>query len=170
MGFNGPQSPLLIGSLTASNSATISFTNISPGYSSYFLLVSNVVPITAGDNLQMLVNTGSGYIVTNYLSGVNRIAYNATSITNTHSTTAFLLSGPISTSVNYYAKFRMYNASNGQPVSIVGLCSYQDNASGVMVGGMIAGTNTATNITAIQFACSTGNISSGVFSLYATYS
>lgn len=167
MSYNGPYPLILLSSQNASSSASISFASqIISTYSSYLVVFSNVIPATAGAALQMQVNTGSGYISSNYQSGINRNVYNSTTVTNTNSTSSFLLSGPLSTTAGASGYFDIFNATNGDEVMIAGQVSMIDNATSNLFISLIGGYNTATNITAIQFAMSSGNISSGTFSLF----
>ena len=164
---------VLLSTQTASSSATINFTStITNTYNDYLLIFNNVYPATNGQSLSLAfsVNNGSTYIATNYQSGTNRLDYNSATITNANSTTDIRLSYGISSTTTNAAGngfVWLYNMQNsGQPV-VGGLYSGFTNTTSVMSNTTIQGWNTAnTNINAIRLNFSSGNISTGTFSLY----
>lgn len=166
MSYNGPYPMLLLKTLVASNSATLDFTQFSTRFSSYLFICSKLNPQTNGAVFQCLVNTGSGYIVTNYQSGMLRFAYNSATPNNSNSTTAIILSGPQNNSNSCSAFINVFNVTNGSPICMSGNYVGGDSSLATTAFGEFGATNTATNITAIRFLFSTGNIVSGHISLY----
>lgn len=155
----------LISSQTASNSATISFTGLSAA--GYLLVLTGVQPVTNTASLRMVVssNNGSSYANTGYLGNTNYSAYNLATILNTNSTTFFPISGPVSSSGIYSSTFSILNINVGNGTIIGGNASWNDTTLVTAGVGYIGGIGpTGTN--AIQFAFSSGNINSGVFSIY----
>ena len=159
--------------LSASNSASISFTSlITSAYNSYLLTYYNVFPITntAGLNMQISTNNGSSYIATNYLSGLNRIPYNSATAANANSTTAYIITpGLSSTTTNSPGNgyVILQNMMNSAIPSCGGAGTGYSTASAAFTQFTVGSTNTAnTNANAIQLAMNSGNISSGVFTLY----
>lgn len=163
---------VLLSSQTASNTASISFVSfITSTYNNYLFLFSNVVPITnaAFLSMQLSTNNGSTYISTNYLSGNNRIAYNASTLANLTSTTTIRATYQLSSTSsdgNGNAYFFLYNFTNGQIPVINGVQSGYSNIDSTLGYNAVVSQNTATNINAFQVAMSSGNISTGTFSLF----
>jgi hypothetical protein len=163
---------VLIQSLNASSSATISFTTgITSTYTSYLFVFSALLPATntATFGFQVSTNGGSSYISSGYSSGINYNNYNSASFTNANSTTNAVLTGPLSTTSGYgfSGYLNCYNISNGDNVSFAGLGSFYGSSSGQ--GTMVtygAGAGTTTDVTAFQFSMSSGNIASGTISLF----
>lgn len=154
---------------TASNQATVSFTSgITSTYSVYVVFLSNIIPIDAAPILSMQASTngGSSYLNTNYQSGLNYIAYNSATWGNVNITTGFYVSSSssgaaagISGSLYLYGlpttNYKFLIGSVNSSISAVNYCL---QSNGVQT--------TSSAVNAIQFSFSTGNISSGVFSLY----
>lgn len=169
-------SMVLLSEQTASNSATLSFTNMT-GYDNYRLLIGGMQPVTNGANLICRVseNNGSTYIsTTNYESaGVILIPGGTTgSSGNTGETALFLtaaapISNNVSLGLNGSADF--YNMASSSIVKSVNIdMSFFRSADNAMlvVRGATCYTGDAAVLNAIQISCDTGNISAGKFSLY----
>lgn len=152
----------------ASNSATISFTStISNSYSTYVLNFSNVVPASSGANLQLVVSTnnGSSYASSSYTSGLWYFVYNSATVNKSNSTTAVVLSGANTTSQGCSGTLWMFNVQNGGQFMCTGEGCFTDTTPNINM--MFFGANqTDTSVNAIQLAMSSGNISSGSFTLY----
>jgi hypothetical protein len=167
MTYNGPYPLILLKTITVNSStASMDFSQFSSRFNNYLLVFSKMLPVTSGANLQMLVNTGGGFITSNYQSGVQRSAYNSATINNTNSTSAMLLTGPLGTTTSGAGYINLMNVTNGSQVTINGNFTSFDTALGTTAFGPFGGNNTAANITQIRFQMNTGNILQGLVSLY----
>lgn len=158
-----------IQSKTASNSATLDFTT-GFNYSAYYVVFSNIAPATAGAlfNMRYSTNGGSTYLATGYFSGNNSSLYNTTTMGNNNSTTGILLTPDISNVAGSTGNghVTINQISSGNPVA-VGQSAYFSNAGSNWGWGSFFGMNSsATTVNALRFLFSTGNISSGVVTLY----
>lgn len=162
--------------LTAANSATISFTsNINSTYVNYVVVLENVVPVTNAVQMNMLVSTngGSSYLNTGYLSQATTLFAGALGSTAGSITTSIALTTtthPLKNTAGagWSGQLNMYNVNGGTgncQVAIFG--SYIESSSGVTVAPVCSSAAPASSaINAIQFAMSSGNISTGNFTLY----
>jgi hypothetical protein len=136
------------------------------------MLISNVYPVTDNVNLNMLMSTnnGSSWIATNYKAGSVAFDYATGVGTSTNSTTLMPLGGNLS-NVTSDAPFSGYIDFYNFPLTpnnpeIKGAVNFTPSA-GSYVGADIIGTNTANvQINAVRFSMSSGNISSGTFTLF----
>ena len=171
MAYNSPQELALIQTLSASNSATISFTSgISSNFPSFVVKIRNYVPASNGSNLQMLWSTNGG---SSYLGGTSYLyasLLTATS-TNTHPAstgTAFFQLAPSVSSTAAQAlngELILHNMSDANLKNFMGTFEYESSGSAISYISVV-GSNGTTAINAIQFLSSTGNITSGTFDLY----
>jgi hypothetical protein len=162
---------VLISQQSASNIASISFTNLAT-YSVFMLLAEQARPITAGDNvlLQISTNNGSTYITSGYLSGFNATPYNSTSQTNTNLSSSFILAANVNNSgvpACIEGQYWLYSlaAPHGN-TCINGKCTF-NNASNIVNLGVSTGVNTnSSSVNAIKIFCTSSNLFTGVFTLY----
>lgn len=155
----------LIQTQNASNSATISFTNLL-GFSYFKVLFKGVIPATNGTFLQVVSSTngGSSYANSGYQSGVQVWNYDSGTITNYNLTTAFRMSGNTSNATGQTSGELYIPAS---ALSFNGSLNYYDSGAGKWSFAIFGGGNgAASTINAIRFLMASGNITSGVFSLY----
>src|SRR6185295_6269976 len=162
---------VLIQSQTASNSATLSFTTgITSTYTTYFFVVSNAVPVTDGQKLQLLFSTdgGSSYAATNYKAGINTfLNYNSATITNANTTTFIPVSESVSsTAPGASAQFYIYNVTNGNKPAWNGMFTLNYSVGPQTGFGFLGGTSTNTTVNAFRFQFGSGNISTGIFTLF----
>lgn len=164
---------VLIQSQNASNVASISFTTgITSTYKTYLFVMSNYSPVTSATALKLLVSTdtGSTYITSGYGGGTGGVNMGASgSFGGTGGQTAYLrISGQNSTTQPLSASnIWCYNISNGQQPIFTGYCVENFSTStGNMGLEMLASSNSNTTINAFQFIVTSGNISTGTFSLY----
>lgn len=157
---------VLISSQAASASASIIFTSIS-SYTNYLLVMNNVQPATNTAVLNMAVSQDNGatYLNTGYTSGILYNAYNSTTLTNSNSTTIFVLSGPQSSAGFFSCALSLHNVNLGDPCEISGIANWSDTTLATSAVGTIGGQSN-TGINAIKVLFSSGNITSGTFSLY----
>lgn len=166
------KSLVFISTQNATNSASINFTSaISASYSTYVLFYYNVYPVTDNVNLSLALSNDNGgtWIAADYLSGVNYYAYTATAFTNANATTFIPLGQGLSNSTsNVSSCGYIYFYNMNQAI----IPTVQSQNLGFVSGGTLnnfisGGTNTVSNtINAFQLLMSSGNISTGTFTLY----
>lgn len=154
---------ILLNTQTASNSANITFnsTYITSTYKTYVLVFDKIVAAT-GSTFKMLVSTdnGSTYKSTGYLSGNWFLSYNSATVQNQNATTFFQLwTGSVSSQNS--GTLWMYNFGQADLPAIQG-----DFWIGGTYWQKTVGNNSNTGINNIQLLFDSGNISSGIFSLY----
>ncbi len=169
MSYMYPKELNLIQKLTASSSATISFTSgINTNFPTYVVKIRNMIAATGASTLQMLYSTdgGSTYLSSNYYSTF--ISNNTASVV--HSGTG------ASAQFSIMLLCSSTNVLNGQIVlydlGVAKQMTYRCNFITVNSDGNIAMTNnggtqkSTTAINAVRFQMSSGNIASGDFYLY----
>ncbi len=171
-----PGAMVYLGTLTASNSATLDFTSISATYDDYIFEFENLLPATDNQVLQIRVGTGAGpsYQSANYV-GCMHIAYNGgpsntfpTDCVQFFSTASSLGVGNDST---YGASGRatLYNANSATLKTITGHAgALVASGTTTFANSTTAGTWTAGTdaITAVRFLFASGNITSGQIRCY----
>lgn len=162
-----------IQTIDASSSATISFTTgITNTYTNYLIVISNMVPQTTAKTFSMQVSSNGG------VSYLNSGYVTRTSVTNTSnvfgsssSTTTFILSITndvvASSTQPYCACIYLYDVSDGNVPTISGQGTYQSTAASSVDTCWFYGYGpTSTTVNALQFSMSSGNITTGKFTLY----
>lgn len=156
----------------ASNVPHVDFTSgISGTYNTYLFAISFVAPQTAGDNidLQFSSNGGSTWINSGYTAGCNyTTGYTSATLNNANSTSSFILT------VNNYqfpayggnGTIWLFDITSGNIPTINGFVSYTYSSAVQGAAAFSGGSCSTTNINAFRFIASTGNITSGSFSLY----
>jgi len=159
----------LISTLTASNSASLSWTGLS-GYNSYVLILKNIKTSTGVDNLSLVVGTGSTptYITSGYYYvGVG--ANNTTTIYDSSLSASYISidTGHVITStdgLNSYLSLTGFTADN---FALTGTATNYYN--GAQANSLVRGAGLPSNTTAktaIKINFLTANIGSGTASLY----
>lgn len=165
------QNPLFVfvQSQTASNSASLTFTNLNV-YSVYYVAIRGMGPAVVNTQLQMQVSIDNGatFVSVGYANGINYSSYNSATVNNINSTTYIPLSSNMYNSNTFVCNFFLYNTSIGNPVSLIGQGSWRDNALGTSTGSYIG--QGPTGVNAIRFIYSSGNIVTGTISLYGVTS
>ncbi len=155
---------------TASNSSSIIFTSfVSSAYSSYFVRISNVLPATNTRKLLMTVSTdnGSTYLNSNYLWTKSYSNSGGSGGGGSNSDTSFQFSDSTSSTLmgNYEIELLNLNDASNFPSYLSRFVGFDNNSNVLQFVGV--GTFAAShNVNAIKFAYDSGNITSGVFSLY----
>lgn len=158
MGLGGAM--VLLNTLTASNSATLSdTTSLTATYSSYKIVFENIVPVTNAQVFQVLVHSGGAFQTTNYLDKTaSATTYfniaNTTAVDNTagKGLSGFMfVSNPASTTTAKILNAQVTEYSAGALQGI--------NQGGVWNGGLGA-------VDGFQFAFASGNISTGIIKIY----
>lgn len=159
-----------LGQQNASSSSTISFTTgISSTYNTYKVVYSNVSAVTNAVNFicRISIDGGSSYIATNYFSGYRMGIYNSATFGNANTTTSFILAGTFTNTATDTGAGEVifYDFSSGARTK---MC-----ASGTLINtsnpyyGLATGSNTnTTQVNAVQFLMTSGNILTGKFTLY----
>ena len=162
---------VLLSSQDLSNQATCTFTSISAEapYFRYLIDFRNVSPATDGSILRMEMsnNNGSSWTVSGYQAGCNTNAYNSATVTNSNSTTAWLISAALDSSVSTSlcsGYIRIYLA-NGNHSNIVGESTFFENGGGITNFARFGGRSGATGANAFRLIMSAGNLT-GSFDLY----
>lgn len=162
-----PGTMVLLNTQTGSASGSLAFTStyITSTYNSYLIKLTNIVS-SASSQLQMTFSTdnGSNYLATNYLSGANSIDGSTTSWSNVNSTTFCALSATATTWLGFTGYIYINIPASASVFYTGKLAEYKSGtSSSTVVVGVNTGTTTVNNI---KFAFSSGNITSGTFSLY----
>lgn len=167
-----PGSMILLSTQTASSSSTISFTSfVSASYSSYVIIIKNLLPATNNTILRMLfsTNNGSTYLNSGYAwtQGYNTSGGLAGANGNS-SDTSFQIQDSLNNTIPSNFTFFLTNindASNPpQYLSQGSLIDQSGTTFSSMRGG--GGFTSASQINAVRFQMSSGNITSGTFKLY----
>lgn len=169
-----PGSWVLLGNLTASNSANISFTsNITTTYRNYAIILSSVVPVTNAVSLRLRVSTDGGatYLAAGYSS--NAIMNSGAGVASSTSTTELLLTRAATQLLNNTADnglsgvIYLHDLTVGVAPKISGEVNYLETSGGVLTMVNPSGRGPAALTgDALQFTMSSGNISTGNFKLY----
>lgn len=155
---------------TASGSTSLTFTSgITTTYNNYALLFTDLVPATNGDTIIIQISSDGGltYINSGYVSGINTLPYNGTTVTNANATTSFYAGTTLLNAVpglgGWVYLFNM--TKNGNVFST----AYTNGTATGPVPSMqlISGTY-ATNIivNALSISGAGGNLTSGTVSLF----
>jgi hypothetical protein len=161
---------VLIQSIAASSSATISFTTgITTTYNSYTFILSGVLPATSTAQLllQLSSNGGSSYISSGYNSGHFYSAYNSTTNNNVQATTSFFISPALATTGGYSGIINCYNVTSSLYPTQCSTATINSTALSTTAFGVGGGYYpTLVTVNAMQFSMSSGNIASGTFTLF----
>jgi hypothetical protein len=167
----------LLQTQTASNSANITFTStyITSTYNKYALVMNNVVPATNGVSMNMTVSVdnGSNYLATGYKAVINVFSESATAnaVSSTTLIPLTIISGNTlanTTGIGLMGTLYMTNWTSGTNYpEIHGNCAYLESSAANTLTGLWGGRAPTTSaINNIKIVMSSGNISTGTFSLY----
>jgi hypothetical protein len=167
--FVTPGSLIKLGTLTASNSATLAFTSsqLTSTYDHYLIVFSQIVNGTSavGFLMKFSTNNGGSYLTSSYQSASMRNAYTSTTFSNSSSTAQANI-GVLSNAT--YSGFLFLNRATGQDTSYVGRGFQYD--AGSPTNSYCYGRNNTNSVNNIQFSMSSGNIASGTITLYGIVS
>ena len=165
-----PMGMSLISTITASNNTNISFSGLS-NYDKYLLIVEDSIPATQYDRLKLQVGTGATptYITSNYnqgyLSGLSAAAAGQLTLQSNIQLNAFT-NAQNNTSVSGSSGVIWFTGFlGGRDLAVNGQFSQNGNSIEVDIFGGAASSN-STAKTAIKIFYTSGNVSSGIFSLY----
>jgi hypothetical protein len=160
--------PVLLNTLNASNSATLSdTTSLTSAYNEYELVFENIVPATVNTSLQFEVHSGGSFQATSYLTDTG---WFASAISNASNTTALILSRQATvqnSAPGVSGKLTIFTPSNTTaPKSMNGHFTYFDGTivNVVLCGGYWNGGNGA--VDGFEVLMSSGNITSGTIKVY----
>lgn len=164
---------VLIGTATASNSTSVSFTNIPTGYNQYIVVLNNIVPVTNATSLRCQIGEGATptYGTTGYVWQEFQFTSAGSGVGGSGSDSSFsFMTGSIINTASLGVSGQInFNAitTSGNSKTFTSSVYYRNTGPAditAMAGGVY---NTDTNVfTALQFTFNTGNISSGNFALY----
>jgi hypothetical protein len=168
-----------ISSVTASGSATVSFTDLTSAYMSYVVIMDSVAPATDDVYLQMRTSTNNG---SSYDSGAGNYAYAGASQESGGSSRTLLSSSatfmPLcyngaasgignNISENLSGFVQIFNPSRVAWCRIIGQSNWNMPDGTQFSNASFSGIRrTAADVDAIQFSMSSGNIATGTFTLY----
>lgn len=168
--------PIIVGvnpitSATASNSATLTFTNISAAFNILELELEGLVPVTTGTTLQMQFSTDNG---STWIAGTNNYYANSVNLSGATASaeggvnvTTMALSKASdvlnSAAVGLSGLVKLFNLASTAKVKAATWQTFYGSSSGgfaSVAGGGTAQTS-ATAINAVRLLFSSGNISTG---------
>ena len=163
---------VFLGTQTAANTASVSFTSLmSTTYSSYMVVIENIAPVTDGATFQWFVSTdnGSSYVTSSGAYSHRLMSWDGSSVTNSGSNSNTAVdtvvcgssTGETVSGTVYFtsASLSTYTQMSGQMETT--------STSGVRTGASISATRLASEVNnAIKFNFSSGNINTGTIHLY----
>jgi hypothetical protein len=165
-----PNSALLNTIVITASTSTASVsdtTSLTPAYSTYKLILINVIPATDSVSLELLVQSNSSFQTTGYIASAT---YVSTLLTVTTYIPCSFTAEAYNVAPGISGELTVYNPSNTtMPKMWTGNVSHID-AGGtsvmlpVLIGGMWNGGNTA--VTGFQLKWSSGNFTSGTIQVY----
>ena len=156
----------------ANNDASITFNNLSyeNPFRIYFITFRAVVPATDGATLRMECSNDNGatWFNTDYKSGINYSDYDTATMTNSNSTTNCVFTPPLDNGIstsggNGY--FYWFTRQANEPF-FFGQISCFNNTTNDVAFGTCGGKCGHTGVNAFKFFMSSGNITTGEFSIY----
>ena len=172
---SGQSGMTLLATASASSSASVDFDNlIDSTYDTYMLTISGLVPATDNTTAYVRVGTGSGptYQTTNYNYGTYMVTDTGGTSTGGSSSTSQIHLQVTRGQGNaageaFGATMYVFQAADTSLRTSVRFQTVQDSADGNAQGSWGFGFwNDTTSVTSIQVFMSSGNITSGEFSLY----
>lgn len=160
--------PVLLNTLTASNSATLNdTTSLTSSYSVYEIVFENLIPATTGVTAEFQVHSGGAFQSTSYVTNCYTqsagaiVTFSSTSFIPLCNATSQTNVGP---GITGTIRITAPSASSLHP--IMGQVTY--NIAGPAIFPTIIGGfwNSAAVVDGFQFLFSTGNITSGVIKIY----
>ena len=160
-----------ISSQTASNSATIDFTGLTSSYFAYKIIISAVVPVSSAVLLMRFSNdNGSTFFAgaTDYGYAIETLNTSGTlTAINSTGATSINLTGTLGNTASQSNNFDITILNPVNSIQYNGGYWTASSVTGSVISIWGAGATTQTiSVNAIRFLMSTGNISSGVFTLY----
>lgn len=161
---------VLLNTLTASNSATLSdTTSLTSTFSAYDIVLENLVPVNSGVSCALQVHSGGSFQSTSYTA--NELHFSGGAMVTT-AQTSFIPCSSITNVANAVpgvaGTYRIYTPSlTTTPKHWTGQYSHVLTGGGVNVGGLASGFwNSNAAVDGFQVIFSSGNIASGVVKIY----
>lgn len=162
---------VLLNTLTASNSATLSdTTSLTSTYSDYLIEFTNIVAATNAVTAELQVHSNAAFQATSYLSGGSDVTSSA-GTANFSSTTFIVLEEPTlvaNTAPGMSGECKVRNPSQTAAPKVFACQFAMKDSSGIgrftTSGGFWNGGNTA--VDGFQFLMSSGNVTSGTIKIY----
>lgn len=166
---------VLLGTATASSSASVSFTGLAgASYSELYLVLDGIVPATNATNLKIQISTGSGFLASGYRHGTFRWTNAGTGVAGVSvSDSGWVISSnseTLGTGANQSVSFgvHIYGPENATPLKRANWMAsglFSSSTYVYMSGGGEVDTNSAA-IDGVKLLLDTGNIASGFVRLY----
>lgn len=173
-GSSGPGgSRVLLNTLTASNSPTVSDTSsLTVSFDQYEIVFEHVIPATTETILELQVHSGGSFQSTGYLSSV--MSFNSSGVANGTATGFVSLNFPTAANANnanngapgYSGSIRVYQPSLTAASFWIGNMGWVNNAGGAAIATVNGFWNSASPIDGFQVLFSSGNITSGTVKIY----
>lgn len=147
----------LLATQTASASTALIFTGLTTAYPNYEFVLQNITPSAGGTlGIQVSTSNGASYINTNYLNS------------GATSTTLIYLGLSISATTGISGQVLLSNPGSANLKLVSGNVAYLSISGPTVVGGTISGwwNNATSVINAVQFAISTGTLTTGSINMY----
>jgi hypothetical protein len=164
-----PRGWVFLSTLTASNSTSINFTSlISSTYENYVVIINSMNPQTGSTTLtaRVSINNGSTWISTNYRYNSFDLTGNTPGYAGGGSVTSLSISdfAVVPTTAGLSGQVLLFDLpAAGTIAKFLSQITYATRNSFTINSGSY---QTAASINAVQFLMSSGNITSGTFSLY----
>lgn len=164
---------ILLGSTTASNSSTISFTGLSGAlYSEYILEFDSVLPVSNANSMQVRVSTGSGFISSSsYAYQILRYGISTSAASGSSADNDWVInstSEPLNSASPFSGKINIYGADSTSTIRNANWAYYHLSSNSALISAHAGGqvTTQAAVIDGVSIFLGSGNISSGKFRLY----
>ena len=155
--------------VTASSSATVSFSTAFVSGYDYQVTGTNILPVTDNQNPQLQFGTGSSTWLTSNYTGLGWVVNQSGSISKFQHNTYIYMSGTAvgnATDEDLTCEFTIYDPYTNANTSVLGFVG-QKYGDGVKYWGAFNAIQTDTNVvTHIKFYFASGNVSAGNFKLY----
>jgi hypothetical protein len=164
----------LVGTATASSSATIEFTGLSSTYRAYKLIFESVVPATDAAVLKLRTSTDGGSTFESgasdygwvYNAVTSNAAGHAPSDNDADSSITVVNTTGNDTGEQANGTITFYGLSEAKYPHIIIEASYENQNGFLLIQNGMGVRHSAADVDAIQILMSTGNIASGEFRLY----
>lgn len=169
MTFNYPVNMVILDSITANNSATVTFTNLTSSYNWIYVMFHSVYPITNGAILQAQLSNNNGVSwLTGYAGAIQIVQSNSATLGSADfsGTTQFNIASNLQNNGANRCQ-GIITLANG-PVGGINNRVYWESTLDVtgIVVNYSATADIAANFNAIRFFMSAGNIAAGTFNIY----
>lgn len=159
----GGGSLILLESVVASNSATVSLTSFSSTYDNYIIYVDDCIPVTNATDLRMRVNGKTADYSWVYQSLISNSTTQTNAFANTTGT-FFPINLSVSNGLKGGAIVDIVGRAHSTPMIVWRSTFFSSSARRFVLGS--GGHEDILNLSSVTFLMSSGNISAGNFRLY----